>query len=129
MPPLQRGSARRLPSGKVQLRYYDQDGERQSGGVFETRSAAFTHYRNVIEPRLRGELPELTLDGLVDLYLERHGAIRRSRTIETLRERLTHATRAYGSTPLRELERMSGDLADWQSTLPERSRYGIVQAL
>jgi hypothetical protein len=30
---------------------------------------------------------------------------------------------------LRELERMAGDLADWQAALPEHFRYGIVQAL
>jgi integrase len=31
--------------------------------------------------------------------------------------------------PLRDLERMSGDIAAWQARLPERSRYGILQAL
>jgi integrase len=129
MPAFQRGSVRRLPSGKVQLRYYDADGERQTGGVFDTRTAAFAHYRHVIEPRLRGEAPELTLAELVDLYLERHAALVRRRTIETLRERLRYATRAYGDVPLRELERMSGELAGWQVRLPARARYGIVQAL
>jgi integrase len=129
MPPTQRGSVRRLPSGKQQLRYYDNDGERQTAGSFPTRSAAFAHYRDVIEPMLRGERPELTLAELVDVYLERHAAIVRGRTIESLRERLVHATRAYGDVPLRELERMAGELAAWQATLPERSRYGIVQAL
>jgi hypothetical protein len=59
----------------VQLRYYDHDGERQTGGVFATRSAAFAHYRDAIEPRLRGERPELTLAELVELYLERHTAV------------------------------------------------------
>lgn len=115
-----------------QLRYYDEHGARHTGGAFATRSAAFAHYRDVIEPRLRGGSvapPELTLAVLVDLYLERHAATRRARTIATLRERLRHATGAYGSVPLRELERMSGELADWQARLPERSRYGIVQAL
>jgi integrase len=36
---------------------------------------------------------------------------------------------AFGAVPLRDLERMSGELASWQAKLPERSRYGIVQAL
>ena len=41
-----------------------------------------------------------------------------------------HATRAFGTVKLRELERMSGAIArDWQARLPERSRYGVVQAL
>jgi integrase len=30
---------------------------------------------------------------------------------------------------LREFERMAGDVATWQTTLPERSRYGVMQAL
>ncbi|MGH3006527.1 MAG: tyrosine-type recombinase/integrase [Gaiellaceae bacterium] len=130
MPADARGHVRRLPSGKWQLRYYDDAGKRRAAGVFASRSAAFAHYRDVLEPRLRGALaplPELTLAELVDLYLERHAATRRGRTIRSLRERLVHATRAYGDVPLRELERMSG--ADWQARLPERSRYGIVQAL
>ena len=50
MPATQRGSVRRLPSGKVQLRNYDNDGERQTGGAFDTRSAAFAYFRDVIEP-------------------------------------------------------------------------------
>jgi integrase len=131
MPQMQRGSVRRLPSGKIQLRYYDEHGGRRTAGVFQSRSAAFAHYRDVIEPRLRGEepMPELTLDELVAVYLDRHAANRRARTIAGLRERLRHATRAYGDVPLRELERMADELADWQARLPARSRYGRVQAL
>src|SRR4051794_33457336 len=104
MPPMQRGSVRRLQSGKVQLRFYDEHGIRRAAGVFPTRSAAFQHYRDVIEPRLRGEepaMPELKLAELVAVYLERHSATRRARTISTLRERLQHATRAYGDVRLR----------------------------
>jgi integrase len=74
-------------------------------------------------------MPEFTLAELVDLYLERYAASVRRRTITTLRERLRHAIAAFGDVPLRELERMSGDIAAWQARLPERSRYGIVQAL
>jgi integrase len=134
MPATQRGHARRLPSGKWQLRYYDAEGERKTGGVFPSKSAALDHYRDLIEPRLNGEPEseqerELTLAEFVDLYLERHGVTRRGRTIGTLRQRLAYATRDYGDVLLVELERMSGELADWQAKLPERSRYGIVQAL
>jgi hypothetical protein len=32
MPPLQRGSARKLASGRYQLRYYDETGKRRTGG-------------------------------------------------------------------------------------------------
>lgn len=132
MPATPRGHARRLPSGKWQLRYYDEHGSRKTGGVFTSKSAAMKHYRDTVEPRLNGDPeppPELSLSELVDVYLRRHGVIRRASTINVLRERLRYATDAYGDVPLRDLERMSGDLADWQATLPERSRYGIVQAL
>jgi integrase len=132
MPADPQGQTRRLASGKWQLRYYDEVGKRRSGGVFASRSAARAHFRDVVEPRLRGtpaQLPELTLDELVELFLERHAATRRPGTIATLRARLRYVTAVFGETPLRELERMSGELADWRATLPERSRYGIIQAL
>jgi integrase len=132
MPATPRGHARRLPSGKWQLRYYDETGARRTGGVFPSKSAALQHYRDVVESRLRGEpepQPDLTLSQLVELYLERHAAVVRTRTITTLRERLVYATRAYGDVTLSELERMAGELAAWQAKLPARARYGIVQAL
>jgi hypothetical protein len=132
MPPTQRGQPYRLTSGRWGLRYYDADGVRRRNRPFATRSAALKWYRDVIEPQLRGEAPvapELTLAGLVELYLERHAAGVRSRTIVTLRERLPHATRVFGDVSLRELERMSGEIASWQAQLPEHARYGIAQAL
>jgi integrase len=120
---------RKLPSGKVQLRYYDADGVRQTGGVFDTRSAAFKHYREVIEPQLLGREPELTLAELVERYLERHKAIRSPRTIRSLRERLRRPLEAYGDVPLHELERMSGELADFRAKLPERYAHAVMGAL
>jgi integrase len=74
-------------------------------------------------------MPDITLAQLVGLYLDRHAATVRPRTIVVLRERLAYALRAFGDVPLQELERMSGEIAGWQSRLPERSRYGIVSAL
>jgi integrase len=133
MPPTQRGQAYRLGANRWGLRYYDADGNRQRVSPFPTKSAALAHYRDVIEPVLRGEpapMPDLTLAEFVPVYLERHAASGvRPRTINDLRKRLVYATRAYGDVPLRELERMSGELATWQARLPERSRYGIVGAL
>jgi integrase len=132
MPATQRGQAYRLAPNKWGLRYYDENGNRLRKSPFPTKTAALDHYRDVIEPRLRGEhlqLADPTLSEFVELYLERHAATVRPRTIVTLRERLPHATSAYGDVPLRDLERMSGDIASWMAKLPERSRYGIVQAL
>jgi len=131
MPAIQRGSTRRVVSGKFQLRYYDRDGNRKAGGVFKSKSAAMQHYRDVVEPKLNGEepLPEVTLAEFVELYLERHAAGARTRTIRSLRQRLGYATRNYGTVRLRDLERMTDEIAGWKTRLPKRSRYGIVSAL
>jgi integrase len=132
MPATQRAQAYKLKSGKWGVRWYDGKGNRPRKSPFPSKSAALAYYRNVIEPQLRGErapIREMTLAELVELYLERHAASAQPRTVETLRERLVHAIRAFGDVSLRDLERMSGDIASWQARLPERSRYRIVQAL
>jgi hypothetical protein len=129
MPAIQRGSVRKLGSGRHQLRYYDESGERQTGGVFPTRSAAFQHYRDMIEPRLRGETPELTFQQLAELFIARQESIRSARTVRGLRERLQRPLDAYGKTPLIQLERMAGDLADFRLTLPERYAHDVMRAL
>src|SRR5918999_2208747 len=145
MPAIQRGQPYKLKPGRGGgLRYYDENGARRRKSPFPSKSAALEHYRNVIEPRLRGDpepLAELTFGQFVPLYLERHAAGVRRRTIDTLRERLGHhrqldddeqcacATCAFGDIPLRDLERMSGEIASWQAKLPERWRHDVMQAL
>ena len=114
------------------LRWYDAGGTRRRKSPFPSKSAALAYYRAVIEPQLRGDpapSPELTLGELAELYLERHAASVRPRTILELRKRLRYATEAFGSVPLSDLERMAGEIASWRSRLPERSRYGVTQAL
>ena len=37
--------------------------------------------------------------------------------------------KAFGDVPLRDLERMSGEVASWRAKLPERSRFAITAAL
>jgi integrase len=131
MPATQRGEAYRLGPNRWGLRYRDRDGRRQRKSPFGSKSAALAHYRHVIEPELLGAGPmvEITLAELVKLYLERHAATVRPRTIMELRKRLRYAVTAFGDVPLRDLERMSGEIAGWRARLPERSRYGITQAL
>lgn len=132
MPPIQRGQAYRLGAGRWGLRYYDAGGKRRRKTPFPSKSAALAHYRDVIEPQLRGDTVtarDVTLDEFVALYLERHTASVRPRTISTLRKRLAYATQAFGTVHLPDLERMSGEVASWRVKLPERSRYGILQAL
>lgn len=132
MPATQRGQVDKIAPGRYRLRWYDHEGHRKTKQPFRSKSAAWDWFRESVEPLLNGELaplPALTLAEFVPLYLERHAASVRPRTIVTLRERLPHAVRAFGNVPLRDLERMSGEIATWQARLPERSRYGIVQAL
>ena len=122
----------RPASGRWGLRYYDIAGVRHRKSPFPSKSAALTYYRDVIEPGLRGDTPaapELTLSELVELFLARHAVAVRPRTIATLRDRLGHATRAFGDEKLTDLERMSSELAGWQAQLPPRAGHGIASAL
>jgi integrase len=132
MPATQRGQAYRIGPNKWGLRFYDLEGIRRRKSPFASKSAALAHYREVIEPQLRGEpalVPDLTLSAFVPLYLERHRATVRLRTVQTLTERLRHAEASFGTIPLRELERMASEVAGWRAKQPERVRYGRMGAL
>jgi integrase len=132
MPQTQRGQAYRLGDGRWGLRYYDDGGKRRRVSPFPSKSAALKHFRDVVEPQLHGEpapLPDLTLAEFADVYLVRHAAVVRGRTIKILRDRLKYANHNFGEIKLSELERMSGELAGWRATLPAGSRFGIMAAL
>jgi integrase len=130
MPAEQRGSVYRTSTG-YGLRWYDENGTRRRHAGFTSKSEARRWFDNVERPRMRGETPApspLTLAAFADLYLDRHAAIRSPRTVRTLRERLRRPVAAYGSTPLRELERVSGELADFAAALPPGFRYSVMGA-
>jgi len=133
MPAIQRGQPYPVSGGRWGLRYYDRSGQRcNTEEKFATKTEAYEHFRDVIEPRLCRGAPrrDLTLAELVEVYLERHAATnKRPRTISTLRDRLRHAIVAFGDESLTELERMSDEIAAWQAGLPPRAGHGIVQAL
>lgn len=131
MPAEQRGQVYATASG-FGIRWYDEKGARRRQAGFSSRSAARAWFRDVESKRMRGEAvqrPSVTLREHVDRYLEVHAATRDPNTIRVLRERLRRPVEAFGDRQLRELERMAGDLATWQTTLPDRSRYGVMQAL
>lgn len=116
MPADARGHARKLPSGKWQLRWYDRDGRRRSGGAFPSKSAALNHYRDVIEPGLNGRAVarrDLTYSELVQVFLERHAIVAKPRTIAELRWRLKQSEEKFGDVPLAELERMADEVAGY----------------
>jgi integrase len=132
MPQVQRGSAYKIAGGRWGLRYYDATGTRRRKTPFLSKSAALRYYRDVIEPELRGEAVKpasVTFGEFVPVFLARHAATVRERTIKTLRYRLGYAVAAFGNVELVELEGMAGEIAAWQAAvLPKRSRYGIMQA-
>jgi integrase len=132
MPRRTTGSVFKTANGEYGIRW--PKGERRPQQIgFKTKTEARRWFAENVAPRLdRGESglgPEYTLAEFVPLYLDRHAPTVRPRTIAEPRKRLRYATAAFGDVPLRDLERMSGELADWRTTLPEGSRYGVMQAL
>ncbi len=132
MPAEARGHVRKLPSGKWQLRFYDRrNGVRRSGGAFPSKSEAWAHYRDVVEPELQGRVvarKDVTLTELVDTFLERHGTVAKPRTIRTLRGRMSRPLDDFGDTTLVDLERMTDEIAGFAAKLPDRYRYSVMSA-
>jgi hypothetical protein len=132
MPAEARGHVRKLPSGKWQLRYYDAKGGRRSGGAFSTKSEAWAHFRDVVEPEVRGRpgaRRDITLTELVDTFLDRHGKVAKPATIDTLRWRMKRPLDEFGDTLLVDLEHMTDDLAGFAARQPERFRHAVMSAL
>jgi integrase len=132
MPAEPRGSIYKLKSGAVGIRYRDAAGQLRRKSPFSNRTAARDWFREQVAPELRGEAPSMpatTLSEFIETYLMRHSANVRPRTIATLRERLRHAVRDFGDVPLHELERMTDEVAAWQSRQPDRVRYARLAAL
>ncbi len=130
MPAEARPRARRLPSGKWQLRY-TVNGQVRSGGAFPSKTDALNHFRDVVEPDLRGvSTPrrDLALNELVDTYLERHGKVAQPGTIATLRWRMKRPLEVFGDTTLDDLEHMTDEIAGFAATLPDRFRYSVMSA-
>ena len=122
MPAERKEQIRKLPSGRWQLRYYDREGVRHSGGAFPSKSAARAH----LSGRKRASRRDVTFSEHVDRYLAAHSTGRDASTIKTLTHRLGYATAEFGELTLEELERRVPEIAAWIGTLPTGSRYGIV---
>jgi integrase len=131
MPRLTSGSVYRTRSG-YGIRW-PEDGRRRHQAGFRTKTDARRWFAENVAPRLDRGVPgipsALTLAELVEVYLERHAAAVRPRTIATLRDRLRHAVAAFGDERLADLERMADEIAGWQAQLPPRAGHGIAQAL
>jgi integrase len=131
MPAQQRGQVYKTSTG-YGIRWYDEAGERRRRSGFKSRSEARRWYEEVERSRMRGDIAcpaQMTFAELVERYLKTHAVGREASTMTTLRERLGYSVCPFGQLRLSQLERMAVEIADWRTTLPERSRYGIVQAL
>lgn len=131
MPATQRGQPYRTAKGWG-VRYYDENGVRRRQAGFGSRSDALDWFGSVERSRQLGlpvARPDVTLSEFVERFLDRHAAVRSARTVRTLRERLRRPVKAYGDVPLGDLERMSGDLADFAAKLPAGYRYSVMGAL
>ena len=118
-------------SGKWQLRYYDSKGGRRSGGAFSTKSEAWNHYRDVVEPELHGR-PRRSSRPHV---LRPRGGVHRAPCDRgeaphdpELRWRLKQSEAKFGAIPLAELEGMADEIAGYAVTLPERIGYPLMAA-
>jgi integrase len=130
----------------------------REGGRIRTRSGfpSRTVAKDWLDDHLESGTPrrgrEVTFREHVERYLRIHGATVEPSTIQTLRERLgvvvqqhegengrrrqrarprTYRTalEVFGDLTLAELEQMSVEIADWQTTLPLRYRHAIMRAL
>src|SRR4051794_4564943 len=125
MPADQRGQVYATKQG-IGIRWRDAAGVRRRRSGFATKRAAREWLRDELTAGLRPD--RITFADLVDLYLEAHAVGRSPGTITTLRERLKRPKDVFGKVDLRDLEVRSQEIATWTTTLPERSRFGIVQA-
>jgi hypothetical protein len=101
MPSAQRGQVRKLANGSWAYRLRDDAGRRPQVGGFPTKGAASAALSDAIDAVRDGKLGirrQLTFSDLVDEYLDQH--IAEENTIATLRARLKHVTKAFGSRPL-----------------------------
>ena len=93
MPAEQIGSAYKT-SGGFGIRWYDEQGTRRRRAGFASRSAARAWFRDVEQPRMRGEAvarPPVTLQEHAGRYLDVHATTADPNTIRVLRERLRRA--------------------------------------
>ena len=129
MPASARGSVYPVRGG-FGIRWTEQ-GRREHKSAFRTKTEARDWFNVNVAPRLRRAAPsaDITLDAFIDLFLERHRAQASARTVATLRERLAHARKVFGTWKLSELEGAADDIARWRAGLTDTSRYRLTLAL
>lgn len=150
MPARQRGWVRKRRSSWQAC--WRENGRIRTRSGFSSKTVA----EDWLDDHLRSGTPRRGRDATfrehVERYLRIHGATVEPSTIQTLRERLgvvverhqdaeqrryqrarprtyRTAVEAFGEVTLAELELMSVEIAEWQTTLPPRYRHAIMRAL
>lgn len=120
----------------------------REGGRVRTRSGfpSKTAAKDWLDDQLENGSPrrgrDVTYADHVGRYLRVHGTAKQPGTMRALRQRLGARTEiytprprsyetpieAFGDVTLADLEHMSGEIAEWATTLPERYRHAIVRA-
>ncbi len=130
MPKQQTGAIVKRSQRNYGARFYDEAGVRQYQGGFSTATAASTWLRvkvDEISALRRGEaIPaserSQTVDGLLDVFLDKHGRTIDPATVRKLTAQLKHARAEFGERHPDSLRRI--ELEDWREQLPSGSRRG-----
>jgi integrase len=133
MPARQSGSV--VKRGKTwAVRWYDEHDYRKFRGGFSTKSEArewVDRQVDEVAARRRGEMAANghrpnTVDQLLDMFLDRHGATVDPATKRKLEQQLKHARGAFAQRHPDSLNRL--ELEDWRQTLSPGSRHDVFRA-
>jgi integrase len=134
MPARQRGSVLRRGSAWA-VRFYDENGSRRFQGGFDTKTAARDWLDDQVKEVAalrRGELLPVshrpaTIDALIDMFEQRHGANLDPATVRTMKSSLRHARATFGDRHPDSLNRL--ELEDWRASLSAGSRHHAFRYL
>jgi integrase len=131
VPSVQRGSVVKRGSKSWQARYRDENGSQRAQGGFETKTAArdwLDRKSDEILALKRGDFVRKsdrpTVTEIVDRLLDKHSMNVDASTLRTLRDRLKHATAAFGDLRPDDLTQL--DLEAWRKTIsPGMQHYAL----
>lgn len=124
---MQRGQIFRQGEGWG-VRYYDGSGQRRRKGGFRIKREAVEWLDERLEEIRTGKVtqPDVTVDELVEEFLEVHAVNVTPRTLDGIRSNLRHLTRAFGSRRVSTLT--TRELERWRAGLSEKSRHHYLGA-
>jgi len=116
------------------VRWIDEHGVRQAKGGFRTERDALKHGSEQLDQALalrRGDrIPvshrPASVDALLDMFLEKHGATVDPATTKKLLRELRRAREAFGSRHPDSLSRL--EIEDWRATLAAGSQHNVFRS-